>query len=416
MMFLLAFLGGVLTIASPCILPVIPLVFARSSNATRRETVTLLAGLALAFAVTATIASLAVHWLVVASEWGRLAALVLMALAGLALISPRIAEILARPATRVGTLLANSRGGTQVPAATNLIAGAAIGLLWAPCAGPILGLLIVGAAGMSVAVSSLLFLTFASGAVVSLAFVLSAGARLRARISRARRGESIVRRGIGVATLVTVLAISLGWDSAIFAKLGIVQTASAEESLVRRLTGAKTERSDAGISLAEFAAEGESNLLPAADGVLQPFTGATEWINSPAITLESLRGRVVLIQFWTYACYNCLNALPYVKKLHAKYRDKGLVVISVHTPELPRERLLANVRREVKELGITYPVVVDNDFRIWNAYRNHYWPAAYYADATGKLRFHHFGEGRYEEQDKVVAKLLAEAAAYRAVR
>ncbi|MEO5579487.1 MAG: thioredoxin family protein, partial [Gemmatimonadaceae bacterium] len=251
---------------------------------------------------------------------------------------------------------------------------------------------------------------------VSLAFVLSAGSRLRARLTRAGRGESIIRQGLGIATLVTVTAIFFGWDSALFARLGVVQTASAEESLVRRLTGAATARPDAGMSLEEFAAGNAAALLPEEAGVLQPFAGATEWINSPPITLESLRGKVVLIQFWTFACYNCLNALPYVKKLEAKYRDKGLVVVSVHTPELPRERVLANVRREVKELGITYPVVVDNDFKIWNAYKNHYWPAAYYADATGKLRFHHFGEGRYEEQDKVVAKLLAEAAAYRAVR
>ena len=152
------------------------------------------------------------------------------------------------------------------------------------------------------------------------------------------------------------------------------------------------------------------------EGVLQPFTGATEWINSPPLTPEGLRGKVVLVDFWTFACYNCLNALPHVKKLEAKYRDKGLVVIGVHTPELPRERVLENVRREVKRLGVTYPVVVDNDYKIWNAYRNHYWPAAYYADATGKLRYHHFGEGRYDEQDRVVAKLLAEAAAYGALR
>jgi len=416
MMFLLAFLGGVLTIASPCILPVIPLVFARASDGTRRNTLPLLAGLALAFTLTATIAALAINWLVIASEWGRYAALAIMAVAGLALISPRIAEFVSRPATRMGAALADSRSGDRLPVAANLVAGAAIGLLWAPCAGPILGLLIVGAAGMSVTLSSLLFLTFAIGAVMSLAFVLSAGARLRARIARAGRGESILRRGLGVATVVTVAAIFLGWDSAIFAKLGVVQTASAEEALVRRLTGKATARPDAGMSLDEFAAEDESALLPLADGVLQPFTGATEWINSPPITRESLRGKVVMIWFWTYECYNCLNALPHVKKLEAKYRDKGLVVISVHTPELPRERIVANVRREVKELGITYPVVVDNDFKIWNAYRNHYWPAAYYADATGKLRFHHFGEGRYEEQDKVVAKLLAEAAAYRGVR
>ena len=116
----------------------------------------------------------------------------------------------------------------------------------------------------------------------------------------------------------------------------------------------------------------------------------------------------MLVDFWTFECYNCLNALPHVKELYAKYKDRGLVVVGVHTPEFARERVPENVRNEVKKLGITYPVVIDNDNKIWNAFHNQFWPAAYYADATGKLRFHHFGEGRYDEQDKVVAKLLAE--------
>ena len=150
--------------------------------------------------------------------------------------------------------------------------------------------------------------------------------------------------------------------------------------------------------------------LPELEGTLPGFPGATEWINSQPLTPAALRGKVVLVDFWTFACYNCLNALPHVKALAAKYRDQGLVVIGVHTPELARERVLDNVRREVKRLGIEYPVVVDNDYTIWNAFHNQYWPAAYYADATGKLRFYHFGEGKYDEQDRVVAKLLAEAA------
>lgn len=125
-------------------------------------------------------------------------------------------------------------------------------------------------------------------------------------------------------------------------------------------------------------------------GSLASFDGATEWINSRPLTLADLRGKVVLVQFWTFACYNCLNALPHVKALEAKYRDKGLVVIGVHTPELPHERALSNVRSEVKRLGIRYPVVIDNDYKIWRAYHNEYRPAAYYADATGKIRFYHF--------------------------
>ena len=148
--------------------------------------------------------------------------------------------------------------------------------------------------------------------------------------------------------------------------------------------------------------------LPQADGQLAPFEGGTEWINSTALTPELLRGKVVLVDFWTFECYNCLNALPHVKELYAKYKDRGFVVVGVHTPEFARERVPENVRREVAKLGITYPVVIDNDHRIWNAYHNQYWPAAYFADANGKMRFYHFGEGRYEEQDKVVAKLLAE--------
>ena len=139
------------------------------------------------------------------------------------------------------------------------------------------------------------------------------------------------------------------------------------------------------------------------------FTGATAWINSAPLTLDSLRGKVVLIDFWTFACYNCLNALPHVKALYEKYRQQGFVVVGVHTPELPQERVLDNVRREVTRLGITYPVVVDNDYTIWNAYHNQYWPAAYYVDATGELRFSHFGEGAYAEQDQAVARLLDEA-------
>ncbi|MEO5590306.1 MAG: cytochrome c biogenesis protein CcdA, partial [Gemmatimonadaceae bacterium] len=196
MMFLLAFLGGVLTIASPCILPVIPMVFARASGGNMRSLLPMLTGLAVAFAVTATVAVVAVNWLVVASEAGRLAALALMAVVGLSLVSSRVAGFLARPAARFGAALSRPRDSGLESPVPNLIGGVAIGLLWAPCAGPILGLLIVGAAGMSIVHSSLLFLTFALGACMSLAIVLSAGARLRARITRAGRGESIVRRGL----------------------------------------------------------------------------------------------------------------------------------------------------------------------------------------------------------------------------
>jgi thiol-disulfide isomerase/thioredoxin len=166
------------------------------------------------------------------------------------------------------------------------------------------------------------------------------------------------------------------------------------------------------MSLDEFAAREDALAaaihLDKLDGDLPGFDGGTEWINSGALSPQALRGKVVLVDFWAFMCYNCLNALPHVKELYAKYRDRGFVVIGVHTPELGPERVPQGVRDAVKRLGIMFPVVIDNDNKIWNAYHNQYWPAAYFADATGKLRFYNFGEGRYDEQDRVVAKLLAE--------
>jgi len=173
---------------------------------------------------------------------------------------------------------------------------------------------------------------------------------------------------------------------------------------------------DVGESLDDFAkkemaakaAAARSGPALADEGEMPELNGVTTWINSPDLTRDSLRGKVVLVDFWTYSCYNCLNALPHVKALEAKYRDKGLVVIGIHTPEFPHEKVLDNVRRQVKTLGVVFPVAVDNDYRVWNAFENRYWPAAYYVDKAGRIRFHHFGEGRYKEQEQFVQKLLAE--------
>lgn len=411
-MLVLALIGGVLTILSPCILPVLPLLFARDGRSFAADTVPMLAGLGVAFTATALVATATAHWLAVASDAGRAAALVLLALVGVTLVSPRAAAWVSRPASRLGgALLARTRGPAASPARAALVGGA-IGLLWAPCAGPILGLLIAAAAVSSPGYAGLLFLTFALGAIMSLAVVTTAGVRVLARLRRAGAADASVRRALGVATLATVIALFFGWDRALFADKAFIRTAAAEERLVSRLAPGAVPGPDAGLSLDAFAAAEAARRtappLPTMEGVLPPFTGGNEWINSPALTPESLRGKVVLVDFWTFACYNCLNALPHVQALQAKYGARGFVVVGVHTPELPRERLVENVRREVRRLGITYPVVIDNDYAIWRAFGNRYWPAAYYADASGRLRFHHFGEGRYEEQDQVVAALLAE--------
>jgi cytochrome c biogenesis protein CcdA/thiol-disulfide isomerase/thioredoxin len=422
LVLVLAFFGGVLTILSPCILPIIPLVFARSGRNFAREIAPMLGGLAIAFTAAALIATATAHWLIVANVVGRDIALVLFAIVGVTLVSARAAEWIARPATRAAAALLGSHAdaGSATPV-RNVVIGMAIGLLWAPCAGPILGILIAAAATTTAPRAALLFLTFSLGAAMSLAAVLSLGSRLIARIKRAGATEITVRRVLGVATLVTVVAIFFGFDQLLFGKGGLVQTASAEEHLVSTLVPERVQPHPPGMSLDEFAAEEDalaaSIHLDKLDGDLPGFDGGTEWINSGALSPSALKGKVVLVDFWTFMCYNCLNALPHVKELYAKYKNRGFVVVGVHTPELAPERDQANVRDAVKRLGITFPVVIDNDNKIWNAFHNQYWPAAYFADATGKLRFYNFGEGRYDEQDRVVAKLLAERdAAIEAIR
>ena len=136
------------------------------------------------------------------------------------------------------------------------------------------------------------------------------------------------------------------------------------------------------------------------------FVGISNWLNSGALSIADLRGKVVLVDFWTYGCYNCVNTLPYVTRLYRAYRDKGLVVIGVHTPEFPFERSTANVQTALKRYGITYPVAQDNDYATWKAYHNEYWPAQYIVDQDGKVVFEHAGEGQYEEIERTIQRLL----------
>ena len=145
------------------------------------------------------------------------------------------------------------------------------------------------------------------------------------------------------------------------------------------------------------------------EGALSGFSGSTEWLNSAPLTPQALSGKVVLVNFWTFNCINCLHALPYVRAWAEKYRDHGLVVIGVHTPELPFERDIGNVRKAVARLKIDYPVAIDNGYAIWKAFGNEYWPAAYFVDAEGRIRHHHFGEHDYENSERVIQQLLQEA-------
>ncbi|MEI9992673.1 MAG: cytochrome c biogenesis protein DipZ [Rhizomicrobium sp.] len=401
-LLLLSYLGGVLTIVSPCILPVLPFVFARADQPFVRSGLPLLLGMALTFAAIATLATLGGSWAIHANQYGRIAALILLAFFGLTLLSDSLAERLTRPLVAFGDRLSRRTGDTgdgNGNIGASLLLGVATGLLWAPCAGPILGLILTGAAikGASASTTLLLF-AYAAGAATSLAAALLVGGRVFAFMKKSLGAGEWIRRGLGVAVLLGVVAIALGLDTGILARLSLARTAGLEQVLVDK---AMPERKVTTVAVA-------GSDLPV-EGTFPSLGGATTWLNAPPLTPAQLRGKVVLVDFWTYSCINCLRALPYIRAWAAKYKDHGLVVIGVHAPEFAFEKDLDNVKTAVRDLGVTYPVALDDDLKIWQAFHNEYWPAHYFIDAQGRIRHHHFGEGAYDDSERVIQKLLKEA-------
>ncbi len=394
MLYLLAFLGGVLTIFSPCVLPVLPFVFAQTGVSFRKSGLPLLLGMGLSFSIVAALAAVGGSWVVHLNQIGRIFAIVVVAILGASLLLPSLATFLTRPFVRLGNRLQqgvspNSGFGSS------LVLGVATGLLWTPCAGPILGLLLTGAAIHGTGLQTWpLLLVFALGAACPLALALLAGGKIFQAMKRSLGAEEWIRRALGVLVLLGAAAIMFGWDRGFLTRVSLGGGPMRLEQYVLAKTGMSKAESAAG----DLADEGQ----------MPELTGATAWINSTPLTRESLLGKVVVIDFWTYSCINCLRALPYVQNWAAKYADSGLVVIGVHSPEFAFEREESNVEQAVRDLKISYPVANDSNRVIWQAFGNHYWPAHYFIDIRGHIRAHHNGEGDYDESEKIIQRLLTE--------
>jgi cytochrome c biogenesis protein CcdA/thiol-disulfide isomerase/thioredoxin len=421
---ILVFLGGVLTILSPCILPVLPFVFARSEKKFVSNGLPMLLGMAVTFAAIATLAAVGGSWAVRVNQYGRIVALVILTAFALTLLSSRLADWLARPFVALGNRLtqAGEGGAEQQGLLNSLLLGVATGLLWAPCAGPILGLILTGAAisGPNTHTTLLLF-AYAAGAATSLAVALLAGGRIFALMKKSLGAGEWVRRGLGVAVLVAVVAIVFGWDTSVLTRLSLNGTNSLEQTLIDKINpraaAANGTMAMSNSTMAMSNSDGHAMMMSAdkpagglpVEGESPSFEGATLWLNSPPLTTLGLRGKVIVVDFWTYSCINCLRALPFVQGWYDKYKDHGLVIVGVHAPEFAFEKDPNNVRRAVADLKVTYPVALDNDYAIWQAFNNQYWPAHYFIDAAGKIRAHHFGEGNYDESEAIIRKLLTDA-------
>ena len=231
-----------------------------------------------------------------------------------------------------------------------------------------------------------------------------------------------VRRGLGAAILIAVAAIALGLDTGFLTRVSLANTASLEQGLLDKFHSEADTQPQPSVIMSGGPAmmtpnpalmmrakpTAQAEELPI-EGVMPSLSGAVAWLNSPPLTAEALKGKVVLVDFWTYSCINCLRAIPYVRAWAEKYKDQGLVVIGVHAPEFAFEKNVDNVKKAVSDLKITYPVAIDNDYAIWRAFSNQYWPAHYFIDAEGRIRHHHFGEGDYEGSERAIRQLLGGA-------
>lgn len=378
----LAFLEGIALIVSPCILPVLPLVLATSVDGGRRRPYGIIIGFVISFTLFAILARKVVALLGIDLDVIKDASLVLLALFGLVLISTWLSDrfsALTQGLANFGNRIAGTGNGGL---GSGIVIGALIGLVWTPCAGPILAAVLVQVIrqGSDLA-GDLVIFSFGLGAGIPMLAIALLGRKAMGKLGFFTRHAEAVRRGFGVLILTSVVVIASGFDP---------------ETL--------------------FASTGDTDEKPAAqlqleDGLSFPyaapnFAGISAWINSQPLTMQQLKGKVVLIDFWTYSCINCVRTLPYITAWDKKYRDQGLVIVGVHSPEFEFEKNLANVKAAVAHEGIHYPVALDNKLDTWSNFNNRYWPAHYLIDRTGKVVYTHFGEGEYGTTENNIRYLL----------
>jgi cytochrome c biogenesis protein CcdA/thiol-disulfide isomerase/thioredoxin len=420
LLIIFGFIAGAATALSPCVLPVLPIALSAGATGGRRRPLGIVAGLAVSF----TFATVALVYVIAAlglpDELLRKLAIAVLIGFGLVLMAPPLAARVEAWLSRFTSRAGATRGGGDGFWSGALI-GISLGFVYAPCAGPILAGVITVSASQSFGAGRLaIALSYGIGSAFALYFLMLGGRKLIAPLARRGAGLQVAMGAVMVVVALAMLGrYDIRFQNAIANDLpsflvnpskSIEDTASAQTALAALRGGGHGIGSEASGGAPETGANG-SLKLPVL-GKAPEFVGTERWFNTPGdrpLTLKQLRGRVVLVDFWTYSCINCIRTLPYLEAWDARYRKDGLTIVGVHTPEFPFEREASNVEAAIAEDGIKYPVVQDNEQQTWSAYGNQYWPAEYFIDARGNVRYVHFGEGEYGEKEKVIRALLAEA-------
>ena len=406
-----AFLSGILTILSPCILPVLPIVLSGSIGG-KRKPFGIVVGFIGSFSLFTLILSSLVQLLRIPPDTLRFAAVAIILGFGVILLFPGLQEKFELAASRMirrqnKTVKTGFIGGLSI--------GTSLGLVWTPCVGPIM------ASVISLAVSQridggavLIIVSYSLGTAIPMLAIMLGGRKLIQQFPGLSKNTGKLQRGFGVIMIAAALSIGFGLDRQFQTKIlelfprygtgltSIENTQSVEQALNQRSQGDRQQMDWS---------------RPPENGKLKNYGSAPElitrgkWFNSEGLNMEDLKGKVVIIDFWTYSCINCVRTLPFLQKWYETYKDQGLVIIGVHSPEFAFERNPENVKQAISDLNVTWPVVLDNDFSQWHSYNNRYWPAHYFIDSEGNIRYFHFGEGEYETSEKVIRELLKESGA-----
>ena len=409
LLILFAFLAGIVTILSPCILPILPIVLSGSLGGGKRRPLGVVTGFILSFTFFTLFLSALVKATGVSADIVRTFSVIIIAIFGLTLVLPQAQAVIERLFTKLSSLVPNQQ--QQSGFLGGIFIGVSLGLLWTPCVGPILASVISLALTGSVSGSAIIItLSYAVGTALPMLIITYTGRTLLQKNPWLLSNSTRIQKGFGIIMIITAIGIFFNIDRKFqtiilekFPQYGVGLTKFENNQTVQKELQ-KVNRKPI--------IEGSGK--PMLDVIVDQTTNAPEfipggeWFNSPPLTMKELRGKVVLVDFWTYTCINCIRTLPYIKAWHEKYKDKGLVIVGVHTPEFEFEKDAKNVAKAIKDFDLKYPIVQDNDYATWNAYSNHYWPAKYFVDKNGKIRYTHFGEGDYDQSEEWIKRLLAE--------
>jgi cytochrome c biogenesis protein CcdA/thiol-disulfide isomerase/thioredoxin len=420
LLILFGFIAGAATALSPCVLPVLPIALSAGATGGRHRPLGIVAGLTVSFTLATVVLVYAISALGLPNDFLRKLAIVVLLGFGITLMVPPLASRLeawmSQFASRAGVAKAQGDGFWS-----GIAVGTSLGILYLPCAGPILASVIVISASQSFSVGKLaVAFSYGLGSAVVLYFLMLGGRRVIRPLAQRGAGLQIAMGAVMVVVALAMLGnYDIRFQNRIASSLpsflvnptkSLEDTAAAKAALADLRGGGNGVGAEATGVVPETTAAGTLHLEDL--GTAPEFVGNERWFNTPGdrpLTLRQLRGRVVLVDFWTYSCINCIRTLPYLKAWDAKYRKDGLTIVGVHTPEFPFEREASNVESAIDENDIRYPVAQDNEQATWNAYANQYWPAEYFIDARGEVRYVHLGEGEYGEKEKVIRDLLAEA-------